>query len=159
LLFNNIYLDFQIFSVKNFIASKIKSSHYINNHLTRKQHTKGGPLMAKHNPLPISERPKSFGVCSTHQDTKMELYCQECNIPLCVYCKINGHHSQGDNNGHKLVKITDAYSKALRDSKDYDPLLEKRKNHLAECLSKIDNKIKEINKNAASLEEQIYKKL
>jgi len=30
--------------------------------------------------------------------------------------------------GHKLVKISEAYLNSVRDSKEFDPMLEKRKN-------------------------------
>lgn len=51
--------------------------------------------------MPISDKPKSFGICPSHQDAKLELYCTYCHIPLCVYCKINGTHSGGEAAGNK----------------------------------------------------------
>eukprot|EP00825_Cyclidium_porcatum_P032309 TRINITY_DN3461_c0_g2_i2.p1 TRINITY_DN3461_c0_g2~~TRINITY_DN3461_c0_g2_i2.p1 ORF type:complete len:495 (-),score=76.17 TRINITY_DN3461_c0_g2_i2:559-2013(-) len=120
------------------------------------QHTKGGKLVGKHQRVPLSEKPKSFGNCQTHPDAKLELFCTHCNIPLCVYCKINGTHSTGDAAGHLLVKITDAYKTALADSKECDPQLEKKKNQLAEQLQLIDQKIKDVNTNASQQTEKIY---
>jgi len=45
-----------------------------------------------------------------------------------VYCKIGGSHSTGESAGHPLVKISDAYNRAITESKEIDPLIEKRKN-------------------------------
>lgn len=77
-------------------------------------------------------------------------------MAICVYCKINGSHSVGEPANHPVVKITDAYSKAIAESREVDPLLEKRKSQLSDLLSQIDFKIKEINKNSSFIEERIY---
>lgn len=44
-----------------------------------------------------------------HQDKMVEFFCSECHVPVCVYCKMVGHHSQGENAKHKLVSVTEAY--------------------------------------------------
>jgi hypothetical protein len=76
-----------------------------------------------------------------------------------VYCKIAGSHSSGEGAGHPLVKINDAYSKAISESREIDPLVEKRKNQLTELLQQIDLRIKDVNKNASYVEERIYQVL
>ena len=63
-------------------------------------------------------------------------------MPLCVYCKISGSHASGEKSTHPLVKISEAYTKALSESKDIDPVLEKKKNQLTDTLSEIDQRIK-----------------
>jgi hypothetical protein len=60
-----------------------------------------GKLASKHIIEDIKKRPKNFGDCEAH-NVKMELYCETCKLTLCIYCKINGNHSQGDNHSHKL---------------------------------------------------------
>ena len=62
----------------------------------------------------------------------------------------------GEPANHPVVKITDAYAKAIAESREVDPLLEKRKSQLSDLLSQIDFKIKEINKNSSFIEERIY---
>jgi succinyl-CoA synthetase beta subunit len=57
------------------------------------------------------------------------------------------------------VKISDAYNKAIAESREINPLVEKRKNQLAELLQQIDVRIKEVNKNASIVEERIYQVL
>ncbi|KAM3142405.1 hypothetical protein pb186bvf_005562 [Paramecium bursaria] len=119
-------------------------------------HLKGGKLVSKHVRIPIQDKPKSFGFCHQHPDQKLELYCTVDRQPLCVYCKIGGSHSTGESAGHPLVKIQDAYVKSIYESKEIDPLIEKRKNQLAELLQQIDLKIKDVNKNASYVENRIY---
>lgn len=63
-------------------------------------------------------------------------------MAICVYCKINGSHSVGEPSTHLVVKISDAYNKAIDESREVDPLLEKRKNQLSDLLSQIDYTIK-----------------
>ena len=99
--------------------------------------------------MDISERPKNFGACQYHQDSQRELYCKDCKISLCVYCKISGNHSSGDNHGHQLIRISEAYEEAIRNSKDFDPHLEKTKSQLGESLKAIDANIKDLEKNAS----------
>ncbi|CAK72944.1 unnamed protein product (macronuclear) [Paramecium tetraurelia] len=122
-------------------------------------HLKGGKLVSKHQRIPINEKPKTFGNCQQHPDQKLELFCTIDRTPLCLYCKIGGSHSSGESANHPLVKISDAYMKSLVESKDIDPLIEKRKNQLAEYLQQIDYSIKEVNKNASIIEGRIYQVL
>ena len=46
-----------------------------------------------------------------------------CNIPLCVYCKINGSHSKNESAMHPVEKIEDAYRKTMIESKEVFKLL------------------------------------
>lgn len=118
-------------------------------------HNRGNKVMKNHQRCPINERPKNFGMCQEH-NMKFEFYCSIDHVPLCVYCKINGSHSSGDMAWHPLVQISIAYSKSLAESKEADPLLEKRKTQITELLSQIDSKIKEVNRNSSFVEERLY---
>ncbi|EAR84469.2 B-box zinc finger protein (macronuclear) [Tetrahymena thermophila SB210] len=115
----------------------------------------------KHHTIEISKKEKSFGNCkvSDHQGTKLELYCMICHEALCVYCKIQGSHSQGEPAAHQLLRISDAYKKALHESKVLDPQLEKRKNELTDHLTNIDQKIKDVSSKSKNIEDRIYKLL
>jgi hypothetical protein len=59
-----------------------------------------------------------------------------------VYCKISGSHSNGEKATHPLAKISEAYAKTIAESKEIDPMLERKKNSLTDMLSAIDGKIK-----------------
>ena len=47
-------------------------------------------------------------------------FCTVCNIPLCVYCKINGSHSKNESATHLVEKIEDAYKKTMIESKEVE---------------------------------------
>lgn len=105
-------------------------------------HNKGGTLTAKHQRVPVSERPKSLGQCGAHPDNTLEYYCQVCSVTLCVYCKISGSHSTGEATSHPLIRLSDAYQKSLQQAKEIDPELEKKKTLLKTLLKEIDSRIK-----------------
>ena len=50
-----------------------------------------------------------YGTCRVHSDKMVEFFCSECHVPVCVYCKMVGHHSSGENAKHKLISVTEAY--------------------------------------------------
>lgn len=49
-----------------------------------------------------------YGHCNVHPESKYELNCQVCQIPVCTKC-IAGKH-----NGHKMKDISTAYLEAKR---------------------------------------------
>nr|XP_022298503.1 uncharacterized protein LOC111107545 isoform X4 [Crassostrea virginica] len=51
---------------------------------------------------------KGFGYCTEHQESKYELSCQACAVPVCTKCIANKH------NGHKMTDISSAYLDAKR---------------------------------------------
>jgi hypothetical protein len=57
-----------------------------------------------------------FGMCPTHKKN-VEFFCSYCHIPVCVYCKMVGHHSSGEAAKHKLVSVVEAYQTVLAESK------------------------------------------
>lgn len=113
-------------------------------------------LSSKHKVVDIDEKPKKFGFCPHHEESKLELYCNVCYEALCINCKINGDHVAGEMGEHQLVSLKDAYSDIPSKVREIDPNIERRKNQLTEDLSKIDLKIKEVNTKATHVEEQIY---
>jgi len=66
----------------------------------------------------VFKKPKSFGNCSAHPESKLELFCTVCNIPLCVYYKITGSHSKNESATHLVEKIEDAYKKTMIENKE-----------------------------------------
>ncbi|TMW64920.1 hypothetical protein Poli38472_009087 [Pythium oligandrum] len=77
--------------------------------------------------------------CPSHSDKKVEFYCSVCCVPVCVNCKMIGDHSVGEKGAHRLLSITDAYERSLRESLKTDPLIESR-------MTVIDSKLKAIEK-------------
>ena len=72
---------------------------------------------------------------------------------------MKGHHSSGENSSHKLVSIAEAYKIAVSGAEREDPLTEGRKQAILNQLSRVDDRLKMINKNSAEIEEKIYQML
>ncbi len=79
--------------------------------------------------------------CLLHPNSVLEFYCPQDRESLCVYCKVNGSHSQGNKASHKIIDISDAYQKIMNEIDQPDQLLEKKKDRLLEQLILVDQKI------------------
>ncbi|XP_061175968.1 uncharacterized protein LOC133184916 [Saccostrea echinata] len=88
-----------------------------------------------------------FGYCREHPESRYELCCQECTVPVCTKC-IAGPH-----NGHKMTDIPSVYmeAKSKITSKvneiETSQYLEHRKN-----LDDLDNFLSDINRQTNNLE-------
>lgn len=51
---------------------------------------------------------KKFIYCTTHSDTMVDYFCEECLIPVCTKCKISGNHSELPNGSHHLLNYVEA---------------------------------------------------
>ena len=76
--------------------------------------------------------------------------------PVSLRDKMIGSHSMGEAATHKLVSLQDAYDGCVRESKKPDPLIAQKKHKIMEELNKIDNKMRDINLNFATVEEELY---
>ncbi|XP_052707624.1 E3 ubiquitin-protein ligase TRIM71-like [Crassostrea angulata] len=58
----------------------------------------------EHKVVPIKQRrsTSNFHECQKHTPKQSELYCEQCNIPICVQCVSSGEHL-----GHKVVGFTE----------------------------------------------------
>ena len=43
----------------------------------------------------------------------VEFFCPECDVPVCIYCKMVGSHSTGAFNNHRLIGVRVAWKKAI----------------------------------------------
>ena len=87
------------------------------------------------------------------ESTVFKFFCKKCNIPLCIYCKIEGgSHSSGEFSDHPLVEINQAYLQARKESQQPDPIVQKYKASIKNKLQDLDKKIETINKNAKEAE-------
>ncbi|KAG9391858.1 hypothetical protein J8273_6871 [Carpediemonas membranifera] len=116
-------------------------------------------LVARHVRVPIKEHPLFFGTCPHHPDMTVEYFCPTCQEPVCVKCKMEGNHSAGESATHRLVSVHQAYEKAMNASGDQDPLLDARRDAIREHLKEIDERLRDVYKNSASVEEMIYRQL
>ena len=122
-------------------------------------HTRGNKLMQRHKRVGISEKPKRFGNCNFHPESNVEFYCSTCMLPICINCKMVGSHSTPETASHSFERISDAYSRALAEASEPDPLLEQKKASLKQFLLQIDDRINEIKHNAEQVEAKLNKAL
>ncbi len=80
-------------------------------------------------------------------------------VPVSVRDKMVGSHSTGEAAQHKLIGIGDAYDAALAESINPDPLVSQRQAEIRAHLAAVEGKVRDINRNAAEVEEQIYQML
>lgn len=112
--------------------------------------------MKKHEVVSIKERPRQFGKCDTHKDQDYQFFCTKCKTVLCIYCKINGSHSQGEYGNHPLITIGEAFQEAVKHSKEADPNMEKHKASLKNMLKTVDDRISMVTENAKNTENELY---
>jgi hypothetical protein len=80
-------------------------------------------------------------------------------VPVSVRDKMVGSHASGDAALHKLIAIGDAYDAALSESIKPDAALSQRQADIRAQLRAVDAKLRDVNKNSAQIEEQIYQAL
>ena len=66
------------------------------------------------------------GQCAHHAGHTPEYFCPQCYVPVCVQCKMVGHHSRGNASNHVLVPLADAYAEAVEASTRQDSQLARR---------------------------------
>ena len=91
----------------------------------------------KHKRTDVADKPKVVGNCPIHPNIKLELFCLECNRPLCVNCKIKGDHYNGENLMHNLIRVTEKYAETAKLVKDQDPGLEKKRKQLLSAVTNV----------------------
>lgn len=89
--------------------------------------------------------------CRQHPDKLIEFYCPTCNIPVCVHCKMTGHHSGGESSKHRLVGIMEAYHSIVEAARLPDAVFEARRSEIQEQLQQVVDSARSIEKNRRSL--------
>ncbi|XP_062578811.1 E3 ubiquitin-protein ligase TRIM71-like [Saccostrea cucullata] len=91
-----------------------------------------------------------YGYCSQHPESKYELCCHECTMPVCTKC-IAGVH-----NGHKMTDISSAYIEAK--GKITSKVERMETSHYAKQrkqLDDLDNILNDINKRTNNVEQAV----
>jgi len=112
-------------------------------------------LASRHIRTPIGKGGDINGFCNQHKDKIIEFFCSQCHIPVCVYCKMVGHHSSGEAAKHKLVSVSEAYQTVCQESSIPDSIMESRKTEIINQIGVIKSKSKEVEKLNSQLERQI----
>eukprot|EP00833_Pecoramyces_ruminatium_P010462 jgi/Orpsp1_1/1184494/evm.model.c7180000089744.1 len=112
-------------------------------------------LASRHTRTPIGKGGDIYGFCSQHKDKMIEFFCSQCHIPVCVYCKMVGHHSSGEAAKHKLVSVAEAYQTVCQESSIPDSIMESRRTEIINQIAVIKSRSKEVEKLNSQLETQI----
>ena len=119
-------------------------------------------LSQRHVRLPLEAGgPQTFSSCRQHPDKIVEFFCLTCSRPVCVTCKMIGHHAVGDAARHKLVTVGEAFKSVSEAASAADPILASRRNAIQGQLRAVEARAAEVEANAAevqrSLEELLRK--
>ncbi|KAL0232185.1 hypothetical protein PCE1_003181 [Barthelona sp. PCE] len=108
------------------------------------------PVLRQHKRVPITEMPKSFGNCPEH-GLPYQFFCPECYMPVCLHCKMIGHHSSGPAASHKLVPLSDFYNKKMQENVS----LEKGRKKIKASLRTLTERKIELNHNISVVEKHV----
>jgi hypothetical protein len=114
-------------------------------------------LLMSHNRLPIKEAAASICQCPHHPHSILQYYCEKCNMSVCMECKINGNHSKGEFQNHKLIPIDKAYKNAIDSLDKPTKALKQRQNKLNSELKSTNENLNTLLQNARSVEAEIMR--
>ena len=112
-------------------------------------------LTARHTRTPLEAGPQTFSTCRTHTDKIVEFFCPTCSLPVCVHCKMVGHHSTGDTARHKLITVSEAFKGVSEAAKATDPLLEARKRRIMTQIAAVQERTGAVEANATEVQQQL----
>lgn len=113
-------------------------------------------LAARHVRVPLeASGAQTFSSCRIHPDKIVEFFCPSCSRPVCVHCKMVGHHSTGDAARHKLITIAEAFKSVAESANAIDPILESRKAAINAQQSSVEERAKQIIANATTIQTQL----
>lgn len=118
-------------------------------------------LTARHVRSPLEAGPQTFSTCRHHPDKLVEFFCPTCSRPVCVHCKMVGHHSTGDTARHKLITVAEAFRGVSEAARAADPLLEARKQKIGAQMGAVVERARSVEANAHEVQQQleeIYRK-
>ncbi len=113
-------------------------------------------LAARHTRVPLEGNgAQTFSHCRIHPDKIVEFFCPSCSRPVCVHCKMVGHHSTGDAARHKLITIAEAFKSVAESANSIDPILESRKAAIRSQKESVDERAKQVITNAEAIQCQL----
>ncbi|KAJ3008755.1 UNVERIFIED_CONTAM: hypothetical protein HDU68_002967 [Siphonaria sp. JEL0065] len=110
---------------------------------------------SRHIRTPIGKGADVFGHCRHHSDKKIEFFCSQCHIPVCVYCKMVGNHANGEAARHQLVSVSEAYQTVLQEARTLDPVLQSRRTEIMNQIGAVNQRAKAVEKMSEQIETQI----
>lgn len=113
-------------------------------------------LAARHVRVPLeASGAQTFSSCRIHPDKIVEFFCPSCSRPVCVHCKMVGHHSTGDAARHKLITIAEAFKSVAESANAIDPILESRKAAINAQQQSVEERAKQVIANATAIQTQL----
>lgn len=112
-------------------------------------------LTSRHHRTPLSSGPQAFAACPSHNDRQVEFFCPTCSKPVCVLCKMTGHHAAGDAARHRLITVQEAFKGVQEAASCADPILEQRKQLLTRQLQLIEERAQAVEQNAGEVARQL----
>ncbi len=113
-------------------------------------------LAARHTRTPLEGNgAQTFSHCRIHPDKIVEFFCPSCSRPVCVHCKMVGHHSTGDSARHKLITIAEAFKSVAESANSIDPILESRKSTIRAQKASVEERAKQVILNAEAIQTQL----
>jgi hypothetical protein len=110
--------------------------------VTVHDHEETRKILKDHKRVPKNEIPSTFGYCEAHPDQLVNFYCDTCDIPICLNCKLFGTHASGESSTHGIIDINKVYQNAKNDAKSEDPSFKKKKTSIVQQMRTIKTKIK-----------------
>ena len=113
--------------------------------------------MKEHKIEPLEKAITQIQKCPEHPDQNIQYYCMKCHKPVCMVCKVKGHHAHGEFAKHKLIPIEQAYKDGLKALKKSSPFFEQREKVIKKGIQEAEAKIDEIQENQKNIEEEIMR--
>ncbi|EAY18639.1 B-box zinc finger family protein [Trichomonas vaginalis G3] len=114
-------------------------------------------IAARHRRMTLAEARALMEYCPFHKDTRVEYYCTECQMPVCIQCKMVGSHSKGQAASHPLIPIKQAYAEAIEAASKEDPIFARRRQEIAQKSEAADAKLEAIMQNERDVEQEIMR--
>ncbi|EPR77991.1 B-box zinc finger protein [Spraguea lophii 42_110] len=117
------------------------------------------PLFLRHKRIYFDKvGENSFINCPSHEDTIVDFFCKECQIPICTQCRLSGDHSYYPNINHTLFTYLEACNELKKEIniKDFESKEEKIENEIKEFKAEIE-KLNNNNKKVRSQIDDEYK--
>jgi hypothetical protein len=109
----------------------------------------------RHREMTIQEGRAFMEYCPDHPELHVEYYCQECNVPVCIECKMVGSHARGAHAVHELKRIRTVYDEAVRLARAPSPIVARRRSQIAAKLEEVDRAANSVWKNTEDVIRQI----
>jgi hypothetical protein len=95
-------------------------------------------IQERHTRMTVKEGRALMEFCPHHTDLHVAYYCDLCKIPVCIECKMVGHHARGECAVHELRPIRSSYAEAYKSSEHPSPIVVRRRKEIAEKLLEVD---------------------